>query len=168
MSSPYIHGFRQAPYAEDQKYAKTILTTHVLERGLTTGAILGSTYTALRYFRAPDFKTKLLHNAGRGLLWSGPLMLAALWGRMRGREHIEWQDRSWRLLGNPFQGEVDLFTEVGLVAGTATYLGRVPRAAWTGYGALGAAGLGTIGGTVAYMAWRHGMHGGKFKEHEAL
>lgn len=33
--------FPHPSYAEDQPYAKTILTTHVLTRGLTTGAVIG-------------------------------------------------------------------------------------------------------------------------------
>ncbi|VUC22667.1 unnamed protein product, partial [Clonostachys rosea] len=45
--------FPHPPYAEDQPLYHTILTTHVLTRGLTTGSIIGSLITASRQVLSP-------------------------------------------------------------------------------------------------------------------
>ncbi len=60
--------------------------------------------------------------------------------RMRGRAPIEWQDRSWRLLENRWQVEVDSFSLAGAVLGA----GAVWRAT-AGGGGL-AAGEGDLAG----------------------
>lgn len=101
------------------------------------------------------------------------LMGLALAGRMRGREHIEWRDRAWRLLENPGQLETDDWTYGGAAAGlVALGLWRRAGAKETGGGrgggwraVAGAAGLGSLAGTVGYMVWRYGVHAGKFPEY---
>lgn len=83
---------------------------------------------------------------------------------MWGREEIEWQDRSWRLLENKGQVEVDGFSAVGAVVGAGmTVVGKGVR----GVGwrmAIGGAGLGGTLGVVGYMGWRYGVKGGKWQE----
>lgn len=65
--------------------------------------------------------------------------------RMRGRAPIEWQDRSWRLLENKGQVEVDSFSLAGMVLGG----GAVWRATGGGGGRLaGGGGEEVVGGGV--------------------
>lgn len=81
---------------------------------------------------------------------------------MWGREEIEWQDRSWRLLENKGQLETDDWTYGGMLAGlAATALLRRP-VGWAA--ALGSVGAGSVAGTLGYMGWRYGVHGGKHQE----
>lgn len=89
-------------------------------------------------------------------------MTVALFGRMHGRSQIEWADRSWRLLGNKGQVEVDDFSLVGTVVGAATAAVRGTGLGWRGV--VGAAAIGNIVGVGAYMGWRHGVKGGKFDD----
>ena len=84
------------------------------------------------------------------------VLALALAGRMYGREEIEWKDRSWRLLANKGQVEVDTWSGVGTVAGALVARGRGWR------GRLGGAGLGNLVGLAGYMGWRYGINGGKF------
>lgn len=92
-------------------------------------------------------------------------MIPALYARMFGREDIEWRDRSWRLLENAGQKEVDDWSLVGTVGGSVAALPQIGReAALRAKVArvMGGAGLGSLMGVVGYMAWRHGLHGGRF------
>jgi len=90
---------------------------------------------------------------------------------MYGREEIEWKDRSWRLLENRGQVEVDNWllsgAAVGAVAvGLAARRGRLP-AALNGRvvsAVVGGGGLGLNAGMAGYMGWRYGVHEGKWPE----
>jgi fermentation-respiration switch protein FrsA (DUF1100 family) len=83
------------------------------------------------------------------------------WGRMRGREDVEWQDRSWRLLENEGEKRTDWWTLGGTSAGAIAGLlaarqGRISVP--VGRAFLGGAGVGMNTG-IAYMiysyaAWR--------------
>jgi hypothetical protein len=53
---------------------------------------------------------------------------------MRGREEIEWKDRSWRLLENPGQVETDDWTVVGAGAGALIGANAVKGLGWRGAG----------------------------------
>ena len=106
------------PYAEDQPYAKTLLTFHVLRAGATAGALtslltatLSTVYFGPRTL-AGLYPRVLLHSA-RGTTIGTVLAGLALGGRMYGREDIEWKDRSWRLLENKGQVEVDNWILLG-------------------------------------------------------
>ncbi|POR32712.1 Uncharacterized protein TPAR_07086, partial [Tolypocladium paradoxum] len=83
---------------------------------------------------------------------------------MQGRQPIEWQDRSWRLLENEGQLETDDWTYAGMgaAAAAAVATGRVRALGWRGL--VGATGLGSVGGVVGYLAWRYGINGGKFPD----
>lgn len=75
------------------------------------------------------------------------------WGRMRGREEVEWQDRSWRLLENKGEKDTDWetlgATGTGALAGMlAARRGVVPVS--VGTAALGGAGIG-LGSGVLFM-----------------
>lgn len=75
------------------------------------------------------------------------------WGRMRGREEVEWQDRSWRLLENKGEVQTDWetigATGVGALAGAAAARRGAVRLA-VGPAVLGGAGLG-LGSGVLFM-----------------
>ena len=85
---------------------------------------------------------------------------------MRGRELIEWQDRSWRLLANAGQVEVDNWSLLGAAVGVGAVVwkrevlrGEAKRLGWRTV--AGGAGVGSIVGVVGYMGWRYAVMGGK-------
>jgi len=82
--------------------------------------------------------------------------------RMLGREEIEWQDRSWRLIESKGQVECDDWTYSGMAVGAMAFAIRGKALGWRG--AVGSVGLGSIGGMLGYMGWRYGVRGGKFEE----
>ncbi|MCJ1286059.1 hypothetical protein MMC26_005401 [Xylographa opegraphella] len=182
MSRLFLH----PAYAEDQPLARTILTTHVLFRGFQSGAavglLLGSARHSLwllRQRRSPSpiaqlqastrlafLPASIVRSTAVGAVVGTVLMAVALPGRMWGREEIEWKDRSWRLLENKGQQEVDTWgvvaAGVGALVGIGGGRGLVQRALWNGV--VGGAGVGTTVGWVGYMVWRYGVHGGKWPD----
>ena len=82
--------------------------------------------------------------------------------RMRGKEEIEWQDRSWRLLENKGQVEVDDWTYGGMAAGLVTSVAKGRSLGWRGV--IGSVGAGSLVGMMGYMGWRRGVKGGKWDE----
>ncbi|KAF2963862.1 hypothetical protein GQX73_g9711 [Xylaria multiplex] len=123
--------FPHPAYAEDQPLARTILTTHVETRAITTGTIIGASiigaceiFQRLRKSAAPSTPITprpqlYLRVAGRSTLWTMGIVSVGLIGQMWGREEIEWKDRSWRLMENEGQLETDDWTYGGMVAGLA-------------------------------------------------
>ena len=176
--------FPHSDYAEDQPLAGTILATHVATRGVTTGTIAALGVTSIRAavpalrrapaaaVTLPPAAQRVLLSASAGTGWGAAAVLAALALRMRGREDVEWRDRSWRLMENRGQLECDDWTYAGMGAGAALAAAR--RGGGQGVGvvrrALGGVGLGSVVGMVGYMAWRYGVNGGEFppaeKKHE--
>lgn len=142
--------FPHPAYAEDQPYAKTVLTTHVLTRGVTTGTVVGSTLFGARAFTAwirpqkppvalsaaataAPVTRQFLRSICVSTAWTLGLVGVGMVGRMWGREAIEWKDRSWRLLESQGQLEVDDWTYVGMGVGLAAWAvslrrGRMPPA----------------------------------------
>src|SRR5205085_879411 len=121
-----------------------------------------------RSINASAFIPRLLIHSSRGLVAGTIISGLALAGRMRGKEEIEWQDRSWRLIENKGQSELDYWIIdggfLGAVAGVvAARKGMVPTLAGriTTVG-LGGAGVGAMSGTAGYMGWRLGVRGAKF------
>ncbi|KAI8805000.1 hypothetical protein BJ742DRAFT_822297 [Cladochytrium replicatum] len=110
------------PLPEDlvDSQAKQVLHAHVASHSVgaftiltTTGTILSTT---VRKFRVPLFTALLRNNAAAlaaGLV-AGVVMTE---GRMQGKETIEWQDRSWRLLNSAKQNAVDDGIYSGAAAG---------------------------------------------------
>ena len=160
--------FPHAAYAEDQTLPYLILTTHVLNRGFQSGALLGTMYGVGRRFFLTRGRTllsaSLLRSAGFGGLIGNAIMTGGLVTRMWGREEIEWQDRAWRLLENKGQIECDTFSTAGAIAGAATVAWRrgLRNSNWRYL--LGGAGLGSLMGVVTYMGWRYGVKGGEWEE----
>jgi hypothetical protein len=155
--------FPRAEYAEDQPYSKTILTYHVLYRGWQTGAVIGLSVSGIRYLLGRN--PLLLLSTGRGALIGTALMIPGLPMYMRGKTEIEWQDRSWRLLENPGQVEVDSWGSVGFVGGAVVAARRemgkqIVRGRWMRV--AGGAAVGDLVGVVGYMVWRYGVNRGKW------
>lgn len=183
--------FPHPPYAEDQPLGHTILTVHVATRAVTFGTLIGLTTTsartiipALRPATQQPFAARLLRSCASNIIITMGIVGVGLVGRMWGREVIEWQDRSWRLLENKGQLETDDWTYAGMGAATAAALVVMARAGGVGgggaaaaqdaakpviaalgwRGVVGAAGLGSVGGMLGYLAWRYGVNGGKFPD----
>ncbi|PVI05987.1 hypothetical protein DM02DRAFT_610323 [Periconia macrospinosa] len=130
--------YPQAPYAEDQPHAHQVLYLHTARAGAMIGSfvsLLTATTSTLLSHRKHNpsplpvpFRTNLTHtfltHAPHGLLAGALFGVTATFAQMRGRQEVEWQDRSWRLLGN--KGEV-----------------------WTDWVAVGGAGLGGVVGGMA-------------------
>lgn len=148
--------FPHPSHAEDQPNARTILYLHVLRASTMTFSFLSVPLTALSLLTthlrkqplAPRHALSLLlRNSARGLVIGALAGPAMTWARMRGREEVEWQDRSWRLLEN--QGEVRTDWETMGAAGAAAAR-RGVVVLGVGRAALGGAGLG-LGSGVLFM-----------------
>ena len=147
--------FPHADYAEDQPLGKTILTSHVLYRGFQTGAVIGLGIGAVRsLIRRNPFVT-VLAQTGYGALVGTALMIPGLPFYMWNKTDIEWKDRSWRLLENEGQKEVDDWSTVGSVGGALAAL-RSPAVRQAGRFSIvrlaGGAALGDLLGVTGYMA----------------
>ncbi|KAK1982705.1 hypothetical protein LZ30DRAFT_590033 [Colletotrichum cereale] len=176
--------FPHTAYAEDQPLARTILTVHVLARGYTAGAVVGlgasavgGLYTRIRGAKAASpapltttlRSARLLRSTGTASAVGLGLMGIALAGRMRGRDDIEWRDRAWRLMANEGQLETDDWTYGGATTGLLAAAATPRMRAVGGLRAVaGAAGLGSVAGTVGYLVWRYGVHGRKHAEYAVV
>jgi hypothetical protein len=161
--------FPHAAFAEDQPLPKTILTVHVLTRGLTMGTLISSAITSgsqiiprFRPHPPTAFLPRLVANAATGSVLGVGLSGVALVARMWGRDGIEWNDRSWRLMENKGQLETDDWTYGGMAVAAVGWMVRGMPMGWRG--GVGAAGWGSVGGMFGYMAWRHGINGGRFPD----
>ncbi|KAL8720020.1 MAG: hypothetical protein Q9225_003065 [Loekoesia sp. 1 TL-2023] len=160
--------FPQPAYAEDQPSAYTILTIHCLHRGFTTGAILGlvapfarSAFTAI--LRRPasvnslPWTARLLSSAAVGSLGGTAFLAVGMTARMWGREEIEWQDRSWRILSNTGQNREDDWSFGGLVLGAVGMGVAARRPGGFAMGipiwraVVGGAAAGSVLGTVGHV-----------------
>lgn len=157
------------PYAEDQPYSHPILYTHVLTRAVQAGTVvgtgIGTTVFVLRRtgilkpaFPPTTFTTTLLRSAGVGSVVGLGLLSVGLPLRMRDQEEIQWRDRSWRLLENKGQVEVDDWTYSGMALGLAS-AATARGGGWRA--AVGRVSVGSIVGVMGYMGWRYGVNGGK-------
>ncbi|KAI9730138.1 MAG: hypothetical protein M1835_003600 [Candelina submexicana] len=173
-----LEAFPHAEYAEDQRSERYILTIHVFHRAFTTGAIVGTfgylgAAVLLRRRYPNRFPLNLLQISRAAATGSvvGPAFAGAgLVLRMYGREKIEWQDRSWRLLANEGQNRVDRWSLAGILLGSGTMLALSRRRGWQSIAAkdgltninsiamirgwrvpVGGAALGSMGGVVGYL-----------------
>ena len=160
------------PYAEDQPLPRTLLTAHVTHRTLQSGAFLSLPISlatiALSARRTGTPLTRAillsssLRSVGTGALIGALLGAPMTFGRMRGKEEIEWKDRAWRLLENRGQVEVEGWSAVGAVLGAVV---AARRGVGKGTGGLvrmvGAAAVGDFAGVMGYLGWRYGLGGGR-------
>lgn len=154
--------FPHTPYAEDQPYAHSILYFHVMRASAMSFTFLSLfqlpiSLVRARWSQTPISTSTLLANtlrtSGRGLLLGTVAGAAMVWGRMRGREEIEWKDRTWRILENKGEVKTDWTALGGAGAGAVVALVAARRGALpanAGNAALGGAGLGMAIG-VPYM-----------------
>jgi len=99
---------------------------------------------------------KFFQRVGVSSLVGTGLLAFALVGRMHGREDIEWQDRSWRLLENRGQTRADDWSVGGATAALliAAWRKELRHLGWKG--GLGLVGMGSLSGTIA-MLLLHGF-----------
>ncbi|GIK06581.1 hypothetical protein Aspvir_002231 [Aspergillus viridinutans] len=162
--------WQHPPYAEDQPFPHLILATHVLDRGFQAGSALGVAVGFVKSLRSetPSLRMSagiITRSTGSAGLLGFCSMAILLPIRMAGKERIEWQDRSWRLLENKGQVEVDNWSTWGMLVGigTTTAMMRKNGMPLRGPGLthiVGGAGLGSLAGVIGYMGWRYGVNGG--------
>ncbi|KAI0337209.1 hypothetical protein BDW22DRAFT_1364374 [Trametopsis cervina] len=196
MSRFYPH----SEYAEDQPLSRTILATHVLARGFQIGAGLGvgvglASHAGALYkdrtahVRPPKgadvgaatmdqtsraarrpFAPTLLRSAGAGSVFGLALLSVGLVVQMHGKEDIEWRDRSWRLLENKGQMELDTWQALGAFSGLGGALSPSVALKYGGRnvlglsGVVGGAALGSLGGLFGYLAYRYGYKRGRWED----
>jgi hypothetical protein len=147
--------FQETSYAEDQKNAHSILYLHVMRASSMSFTFISLlrfplSLVVARYNRRPIDMPKLVARILQSSGWAFALGTAvgalATWGRMRGREEMEWQDRAWRILENKGENQTDWVTMGGVGAGTvagvlAARRGAIPAS--VGNAMLGGAGVGS-------------------------
>lgn len=155
--------FPHTPYAEDQPLYRTILTTHVLHRGLQSGAAVGIFYggvaplvSAIRTFSAAPLIAQwpvIQRTAGVGSAIGTGALAVGLVMRMAGRSEIEWRDRSWRLMENQGQLAVDDWSLGGAVLALTQAFLRKKKSEDLGRWktVVGRAGIGSSVGMVGYF-----------------
>jgi hypothetical protein len=146
--------FPQAAYAEDQRNSRSILYLHVMRASAMSFTFFSLFRFPFALARAQYQKTPInmsvlvartLQSSGRAFVLGSAAGALATWGRMRGKEEVEWQDRAWRILGNKGEMKTDLVTVGGMGAGAvagvvAARRGVVPAS--VGAAVLGGAGAG--------------------------
>ena len=148
--------FTHPPCAEDQPNAHAILYLHVIRASAMSCAFLSLPISLIfsQPPRRPLLAMTLLYS-GRGLIIGSLAGAAMTWKHMRGREEVEWQDRSWRLLEN--SGEVDTDWESIAAAGGGAAAGVLAARRGIlplkiGQAALGGAGVGLSSGVLFMIA----------------
>ncbi|KAL8676587.1 MAG: hypothetical protein Q9186_006903 [Xanthomendoza sp. 1 TL-2023] len=160
--------FPHPVYAEDQPSSHKILTIHCLHRGYTVGAIVGlfvpfaraALGTILRrptLLSSVPWTARLVSSAAIGSLVGTSFLAFGMTMKMWGREEIEWQDRSWRILANKGQNREDDWSLGGIALG-AVGLGITARrggglAKWQSLwrATAGGAAVGSVMGTVGHV-----------------
>jgi hypothetical protein len=144
--------FTQAPYAEDQQNSHTILYLHVARASamsFTFFSLFRLPITIIRdqIRKAPTDMSAVIartvQSSSRAFAIGSAVGVLITWGRMRGREEIEWQDRAWRILGNRGEVQTDWATIGGIGAGAVA--GVVGARRGVVPGGVGKAVLGGVG-----------------------
>jgi len=127
--------FPRTTYAEDMPMpiAYGILTTHVLMRGVSSGAFVGSlipliAMPARSLFKRPSavpLMAQVIRASVIGSVGTTALMGVGLLGLMRGQGDYGWQDRSWRLRESYSQVTTDYFELAGAALGGLASLSKL-------------------------------------------
>jgi hypothetical protein len=150
--------FAPTAYAEDQPNAQAILYLHVMRASAMSFSFFSLfrfpiALVRMRYRGTPVNMSALvartLQSSGRAFAIGSVVGALATWGRMRGREDIEWKDRAWRILENKGEVQTDWVTLGGIGAGAfagaaAARRGTIPAS--VGSAMLGGAGAGSATG----------------------
>ncbi len=163
--------FPHPTYAEDQPSARVILYLHVMRASSMVFPFVSLFYLPVALIRArrspmPYPSSALLADtlkiSGRSLVIGAIAGIGMTWSRMRGKEEIEWKDRSWRILENKGELQTDWAALSGAGVGAAAAAmaarrGAIPMS--TGNALLGGAGLGMATGVPfmigTFVAGRH-------------
>jgi hypothetical protein len=155
-----ISGARYLYQARRQRQAAVTATT-------TTPAsrVSATTAAAANAAARPVYARLLVRTAGYAAPGFALLSALGVTGMMIGREEIEWQDRAWRLRGNPYQREVDVWSMAGMGVATVGLVLRGPGAVGV-VGGVGALALANAAAVTALMGWRQvgGSAAGKADE----
>jgi hypothetical protein len=155
--------FPQAAFAEDQQNAKAILYLHVMRASAMSFTFFSLARIPIILARAqfrkvpvdvPALFARTLQSSGRVFAIGSAVGALMTWGRMRGRTEVEWQDRSWRILGNNGEVKTDWTTMVGSGAGAvvgavAARRGAIPAS--VGSALLGGAAAGSSVGMFTIL-----------------
>jgi hypothetical protein len=118
--------YPQTPYAEDQPNAPAILYIHVMRASAMTFTFFSLARIPITLIRnrvrglpvnTSALLARTLQSSGRAFVAGSAVGAFMTWGRMRGLEDVEWQDRSWRILGNKGEVQTDWVTMGGMGAG---------------------------------------------------
>lgn len=151
--------FKQAEYPEDQEHAHAVLISHVVHRGINLGALLGLGRVGISELSAWNYGTAneipALRSVARASLWTSGVITVMLMSKLQSKEYIEWQDRSWRLLGHETQRRVDYWSIGGAGIGAiAGLLKPNPKNASLFARGFGGGALGSLAGVVALEAYK--------------
>ena len=128
------------------------------QSGAAVGAAVGFVGSAKLWRNsAPAYTISrtILSSTGIGAVFSTAMMAVILPLHMRGREEIEWKDRSWRLLENKGQVSVDNWGLAGSNAGAAIIIATWKPSKMLGRRPFwGAVGLGNVAAIVGYLVWK--------------
>jgi hypothetical protein len=101
--------FPKAEYTEDQKNAHEILYFHGIEKGIQAGSIVGFGLGGLTgLIRKQPIMATAIRGSGIGLVFGSLLVPAMIFGKMKDKEQIEFQDRAWRLLQSNSQNVIKI------------------------------------------------------------
>lgn len=139
--------------------------------GFETGAFIGPIIGIARQLRlqrslspprTPHLFLTILRSAGSSAAVVTGIDAVGLVAEMWRREEVEWRYRSWRLLEDKEQLEMDQWSAAG-VGATAIILATSGYAKALGWrGQVGSCGMGAAAGLFAHAVWRYGMKGEQF------
>ncbi|KAH7074941.1 hypothetical protein BKA63DRAFT_514030 [Paraphoma chrysanthemicola] len=118
--------FPHTAYAEDQPNGHAILYLHVMRASAMSFSFISFfrfpvSLLNARYRKLPiDMRAitaRTLQSSGHALVIGSVAGALMTWGRMRGKEEIEYQDRAWRILENKGEGKTDWAVMGGAGAG---------------------------------------------------
>ncbi|KAJ3094660.1 hypothetical protein HDU97_007726 [Phlyctochytrium planicorne] len=139
--------------AESLPNSRLILHTHVTSRTLLATTAFASIFSLTRTITSRKWPliTGLIRSNATATLIAIPLGIAMTEFKMQGKEEIEWQDRSYRLLNNAGQNELDVLGWGGFGAGLVGGLLMRKGVMRT----VGMAGLGGVFGLVGFGVKRN-------------
>ncbi|KAJ3203997.1 hypothetical protein HDU82_006150 [Entophlyctis luteolus] len=143
--------------SDDQPHAHAVLASHVSHRttnvftALATVGLIGR--KVLRSKTTPRLVPSLLRGNAVAVLLGIPAGVAMTELRMEGKSDDEWTDRSYRLLNNAGQNQLDRWSIGGALAGFSVFGLTTGSSGGFVVRSLGGAGLGSIIGIASFAAY---------------